>query len=179
MATRAIFKGLKREPFRFSTSEETTTTLFRIGHRNPSQRSYLTNVSREPRRSMTSTSTRNVSTSTRSSQVQTGQKEEPENVEIPAPSATLLDGLVAAADIRLSIKTEIEAIRVRNADFTPGLAIVQVGNREDSNVYIRMKIKNAKDVGIYTQHVRLPRLRFNHCVLKSTADLRVQNTFLR
>lgn len=108
-----------------------------------------------------STPTRNVTTSTRASQVQVGRKEEPETDvgESPASSSTaaLLDGLVAAADIRLSIKSDIEAIRVRNADFTPGLAIVQVGNREDSNVYIRMKIKNAKDVGIYTQHVRLPR----------------------
>lgn len=78
-----------------------------------------------------------------------------------APSsmtATLLDGLVAAQDIRNQIKSDIEKIRSSiNADFIPGLAIVQVGNREDSNVYIRMKIKNSKEVGIYSQHVRLPR----------------------
>ena len=164
MASRVIFKGFKSDPFKFSTSEETTTTLFRLGNRNPPQRPFLTNVPRAPRRSATSTPTRNVTTSTRASQVQVGRKEESETEvgESPASSttATLLDGLVAAADIRLSIKTEIEAIRVRNADFTPGLAIVQVGNREDSNVYIRMKIKNAKDVGIYTQHVRLPRFSF-------------------
>ena len=79
--------------------------------------------------------------------------------EIATPSsAMLLDGHVAAQDIRNSIKSDIENIRASvNADFIPGLAIVQVGNREDSNVYIRMKMKNAKEVGIYTQHVRLPR----------------------
>jgi methylenetetrahydrofolate dehydrogenase (NADP+) / methenyltetrahydrofolate cyclohydrolase / formyltetrahydrofolate synthetase len=42
-------------------------------------------------------------------------------------------------------------------NFLPGLAIVQVGGREDSNVYIRMKIKAATDIGIHAEHVRLPR----------------------
>ena len=41
--------------------------------------------------------------------------------------------------------------------FKPGLAIVQVGGREDSNVYIRMKIKAAKEIGIDAVHVKLPR----------------------
>lgn len=39
---------------------------------------------------------------------------------------------------------------------TPGLAIVQVGGREDSNVYIRMKIRAAADIGIIAQHVQFP-----------------------
>ena len=34
---------------------------------------------------------------------------------------------------------------------------IQVGDREDSNVYIRMKMKNAAEVGIAAQHVKLPR----------------------
>lgn len=42
-------------------------------------------------------------------------------------------------------------------DFKPGLAIIQVGGREDSNVYIRMKIKAASEIGIYSEHVKLPR----------------------
>lgn len=42
-------------------------------------------------------------------------------------------------------------------NFSPGLAIVQVGGREDSNVYIRMKIKAAADIGINAQHVHLPK----------------------
>jgi hypothetical protein len=37
------------------------------------------------------------------------------------------------------------------------LAIVQVGAREDSNVYIRMKIKAASQIGIEATHVKLPR----------------------
>ncbi|XP_073994934.1 pug C-1-tetrahydrofolate synthase, cytoplasmic isoform X2 [Rhodnius prolixus] len=38
----------------------------------------------------------------------------------------------------------------------PGLAIVQVGGREDSNVYIRMKLKAATEIGIVAKHHKLP-----------------------
>lgn len=41
--------------------------------------------------------------------------------------------------------------------FKPGLAIVQVGGREDSNVYIRMKMKAAGQIGIEATHIKLPR----------------------
>lgn len=40
--------------------------------------------------------------------------------------------------------------------FVPGLAIVQVGGREDSNVYIRMKLKSAESLGIRAQHLKFP-----------------------
>jgi len=33
---------------------------------------------------------------------------------------------------------------------------LQVGNREDSNVYIRAKVKAAEEVGIRATNVRLP-----------------------
>lgn len=39
----------------------------------------------------------------------------------------------------------------------PGLAIVQVGGREDSNVYIRMKCRAAEEIGIAAKHVQLAR----------------------
>jgi hypothetical protein len=41
--------------------------------------------------------------------------------------------------------------------FKPGLAIVQVGGREDSNVYIRMKMKAASQIGIEATHIKLPK----------------------
>lgn len=41
--------------------------------------------------------------------------------------------------------------------FRPGLAIVQVGGREDSNVYIRMKMKAATEIGIKAEHIQLPK----------------------
>lgn len=47
-------------------------------------------------------------------------------------------------------------MKAKLPDFSPGLAIVQVGGREDSNVYIRMKIKAASEIGINATHVKLP-----------------------
>lgn len=41
-------------------------------------------------------------------------------------------------------------------NFAPGLAIVQVGTREDSNVYIKMKTNAACEIGINVQHCQLP-----------------------
>lgn len=51
----------------------------------------------------------------------------------------------------------MNALRAQGAQFVPGLRIVQVGGREDSNVYIRMKIKAAQEIGINAEHVKLPR----------------------
>ena len=43
------------------------------------------------------------------------------------------------------------------ANFSPGLVIVQVGDRSDSNVYIRQKLKAAEEIGIDASHLKLPR----------------------
>ena len=51
---------------------------------------------------------------------------------------------------------DVAALKSKLPNFTPGLAIVQVGGREDSNVYIRMKIKAATEIGIKAHHVKLP-----------------------
>ena len=60
----------------------------------------------------------------------------------------------------------VEEIRNQQKDFKPGFAVVQVGNREDSNVYIRHKLKAAEEIGIDARLVRLdssttePQVRF-------------------
>lgn len=48
-------------------------------------------------------------------------------------------------------------VQNRHPNLVPGLAIVQVGGRDDSNVYIRMKIRAAAEIGIEAQHINLPR----------------------
>jgi 5,10-methylene-tetrahydrofolate dehydrogenase/methenyl tetrahydrofolate cyclohydrolase len=63
------------------------------------------------------------------------------------------------AQVRDAIHAEIERIRSANVDhahFSPGLAIVQVGDRPDSAVYIRNKIKAAELCNINARHVKLP-----------------------
>ena len=60
----------------------------------------------------------------------------------------------------------VDEIRNQQKDFKPGFAVVQVGNREDSNVYIRHKLKAAEEIGIDARLVRLdssttePQVRF-------------------
>lgn len=42
-----------------------------------------------------------------------------------------------------------------NADI--GLAIIQVGNRDDSNLYIKHKLKSAREIGINARHIKFDR----------------------
>lgn len=66
--------------------------------------------------------------------------------------ATIISGKEVSEDIRNQLKKKIETEKV-----DPLLTIVQVGNREDSNVYIRMKVKFAENCGVKTDHLRLDR----------------------
>lgn len=71
--------------------------------------------------------------------------------------AAILSGKEVSAEIRNKLKNEIQEIQETDPKFLPGLAIVQVGDREDSNVYIRMKVKNSGEIGMNAQHIKLPR----------------------
>ena len=71
--------------------------------------------------------------------------------------AKILNGKEIAASIRESVKQQIIKLREQHIGFTPRLVIVQVGDREDSNVYIRMKIKAAAEVGVDVEHKKLSR----------------------
>lgn len=59
-------------------------------------------------------------------------------------------------EIRKGLIKDVSALKEKLPDFTPGLAIVQVGAREDSNVYIKMKINAANEIGISVQRCQLP-----------------------
>ncbi|XP_034488703.1 C-1-tetrahydrofolate synthase, cytoplasmic isoform X1 [Drosophila innubila] len=71
--------------------------------------------------------------------------------------AKIISGTLVAKNIREELCREVKALRATHEAFVPGLRIVQVGGREDSNVYIRMKIKAATEIGINALHVQLPR----------------------
>ncbi|XP_043582317.1 C-1-tetrahydrofolate synthase, cytoplasmic isoform X1 [Bombus pyrosoma] len=68
----------------------------------------------------------------------------------------VLSGTELASEIRENLKKDVRALSEKLPNYVPGLAIVQVGGREDSNVYIRMKIKAASEIGIVADHVKLP-----------------------
>jgi len=66
-----------------------------------------------------------------------------------------LNGKLVASQIHEELRCEIKEICSTGRHFQPGLAIVQIGGREDSNVYIRMKLKAAEEVGIKAVHLKL------------------------
>jgi len=62
-------------------------------------------------------------------------------------SARLIDGTAIAATIRGEIAAEVEAMKAQYGK-VPGLATVLVGERKDSQTYVRMKKKACAEVGI-------------------------------
>uniref|UniRef100_A0A1B0CH43 C-1-tetrahydrofolate synthase, cytoplasmic n=2 Tax=Lutzomyia longipalpis TaxID=7200 RepID=A0A1B0CH43_LUTLO len=73
-----------------------------------------------------------------------------------ATEAKILSGTQVAKDIRDQLRDRVSQFTKKLPAFKPRLAIVQVGCREDSNVYIRMKLKAASEIGIDAQHVQYP-----------------------
>jgi len=61
--------------------------------------------------------------------------------------ATIIDGKKIAGDVREEIKQKVEEM-VKTGHRAPGLAVVLVGDRKDSQTYVRMKKRAAAEVGI-------------------------------
>ncbi|XP_052168059.1 bifunctional protein FolD 1, mitochondrial-like isoform X1 [Oryza glaberrima] len=70
-------------------------------------------------------------------------------------TATIIDGKSVAEDIRFQIAEEVR--QMKNAvGHVPGLAVVLVGDRRDSESYVRYKIKGCEEVGIKSLLAELP-----------------------
>mmetsp|Transcript_22681 Transcript_22681/g.44027 ORF Transcript_22681/g.44027 Transcript_22681/m.44027 type:complete len:373 (+) Transcript_22681:28-1146(+) len=61
----------------------------------------------------------------------------------------IIDGKAVAATIRGEIKENVIQLK-RDHNVTPGLAVVLVGNRTDSQTYVRMKKRAADEVGFHS-----------------------------
>lgn len=61
------------------------------------------------------------------------------------------------SSIENELRQQVSEAKAKMPSFQPKLAIVQVGGREDSNVYIRMKLKAAENIGIIAERICLPR----------------------
>lgn len=59
-------------------------------------------------------------------------------------------------EIKSNLKNDVARLKRNYQGVCPKLAIVQVGGREDSNVYIRMKMQAAAAVGAEAEHIKLP-----------------------
>ncbi|KAK7482180.1 hypothetical protein BaRGS_00026529 [Batillaria attramentaria] len=71
--------------------------------------------------------------------------------------AQKIDGKAIAGDIRQKLKEEVTSLKEKFPGFSAGLAIVQVGDRTDSNVYINQKLKASAEIGITAEHIKLPK----------------------
>ena len=70
-------------------------------------------------------------------------------------TAQLIDGKAIAATIRGEIKAEVDEMRAKTGK-VPGLAAVLVGDRKDSQTYVRMKKRACEEVGITSFGYDLP-----------------------
>jgi len=85
-------------------------------------------------------------------------------------SAKLIDGKEIAATIRGEIAAEVEAMKAQYGK-VPGLATVLVGERKDSQTYVRMKKKACAEVGITSFGNDLPADVSQQELLKVVRDL--------
>lgn len=69
--------------------------------------------------------------------------------------AQIIDGKAVADTIRLELKSEVAALKAQTGK-APGLAVVLVGQRKDSQTYVRSKKKGCEEVGIVSFGTDLP-----------------------
>jgi methylenetetrahydrofolate dehydrogenase (NADP+)/methenyltetrahydrofolate cyclohydrolase len=70
-------------------------------------------------------------------------------------SARIIDGTAIAAQVRAEVAARVAVFTAR-AGRKPGLAIVLVGDRPDSQIYVRGKLKMADDAGLDADVSTLP-----------------------
>lgn len=74
---------------------------------------------------------------------------------MPPTSARLLQGAPIAAEIRASVKDDVQAFRRRHG-YVPTLAVVIVGRDAPSTVYLQQILKSCRTVGIEGRLVEIP-----------------------
>jgi len=69
--------------------------------------------------------------------------------------ADIIDGQALAANLRASIRDEVERVR-KDDRLTPGLAVVLVGEDPASQIYVRTKTRQTEEVGMTSFAHHLP-----------------------
>jgi len=67
----------------------------------------------------------------------------------------IIDGKQAAADLRSALSEEVETLKSERG-ITPGLTVVLVGDDPASQVYVRNKVRQTREVGMISNEIRLP-----------------------
>ncbi|KAM7274979.1 hypothetical protein ACFE04_016845 [Oxalis oulophora] len=84
--------------------------------------------------------------------------------------AKIIDGKAIAQTIRSEIAQEVQQLSDKYSK-VPGLAVVIVGNRKDSQSYVNMKRKACAEVGITSFHIELPEQVTQSELLSKVHDL--------
>ena len=82
----------------------------------------------------------------------------------------IIDGKKEAQLLRDEIKKEIESIKSKN-NKVPGLTVILIGDFAPSEIYVKNKQKNAKEVGINSEVVRYSKDVLEQEVLKKIIEL--------
>ncbi|MCB5200104.1 bifunctional methylenetetrahydrofolate dehydrogenase/methenyltetrahydrofolate cyclohydrolase FolD [Loktanella sp. TSTF-M6] len=85
-------------------------------------------------------------------------------------TATVIDGKAFAAKVRAKVGTHVARLKDEHG-ITPGLAVVLVGEDPASQVYVKMKGKMTKEVGMLSLEYRLNADAAEDDVLRLVADL--------
>uniref|UniRef100_A0A0C9QL14 TSA: Wollemia nobilis Ref_Wollemi_Transcript_29060_1230 transcribed RNA sequence n=1 Tax=Wollemia nobilis TaxID=56998 RepID=A0A0C9QL14_9CONI len=84
--------------------------------------------------------------------------------------AQIIDGKAIAQSIHKEIADDVSFLSTKHAK-VPGLAVVIVGERKDSQTYVRMKRKACAEVGIKSIDIDLPGDVSEETVLETVLDL--------
>ena len=82
----------------------------------------------------------------------------------------IIDGKKEAAILRDKIKKEIDSLKFKN-NKVPGLTVILIGDFAPSQIYVKNKEKNAKEVGINSEVIRYPKDITEQEVLKKIKEL--------
>ena len=78
-----------------------------------------------------------------------------ERASVIARAAEIIDGKAIASAIREEVRERVSAMRAKHGK-SPGLAVVLVGERKDSQTYVRSKKKACEEAGIESFGTDLP-----------------------
>ncbi|WNC67875.1 bifunctional methylenetetrahydrofolate dehydrogenase/methenyltetrahydrofolate cyclohydrolase FolD [Thalassotalea nanhaiensis] len=86
-----------------------------------------------------------------------------------------IDGKQAAAELRVRLAKEVDALQSERG-ITPGLTVVLVGEDPASQVYVRNKVKQTREVGMISNEIRLDESTTEEALLTILAELNIDDT---
>ena len=83
---------------------------------------------------------------------------------------TIIDGKKTAADLRLSLKKEVDNLK-KKFNRVPGLTVILIGEYAPSKIYVRNKEKSALEIGLKSEIINYPDTVDEKTVLEKISEL--------